>query len=138
MYDTILVGTDGSDDAGDAVSRAIEAADSLDADLHAITVVNTKRYGEPALSSKEAVLNELESRGNDQLNDVVEQAAEVGLDVETDCQHGDPCSNLLDYADEIDADLIVLGSKGRTHAASKIGSTANRVIRESDREVLLV
>lgn len=138
MYETILVGTDGSDDANYAVTRAIETAVSHDADLHAVTVVNTRRYGEPALSSKEAILNELESRGNDQLQRVREQAEAEDIDIKTMCTHGDPCDRLLEYAEEVDADLVVLGSKGRTHTSSKIGSTANRVIRESDREVLLV
>jgi nucleotide-binding universal stress UspA family protein len=137
MYDTILVGTDGSEQANTAVERAIDTAEAHGAELHAITVVNTSRYGEPALSSTELVLTELEDRGNEQLETVKELAQGRDIEVTTDCFHGEPSAELLRYADEIDADLIVLGSQGRTHPGSTIGSTADRVIRSTEREIIL-
>ena len=138
MYDTILVGTDGSEYANHAVERAIDTAKAHDAALHVMTVVNSKRYGEPALSSKEIILNELEERGNRQLAQVEEMVEGEGIDLTTAVPHGDPTDELLAYAADVGADLIVLGTKGRTHTSSKIGSTANRVVRSTDREVLLV
>lgn len=138
MYDVIVVGTDGSDRATEAVDRAVGLADLTGAALHGITVVNTARYGEPALSSNELVLTELEDRGNEQLEDIRERASDRGIDVVTDCFHGEPSREIIAYAQEHDADLIVLGSHGRTHPDATIGSTADRVLHGTDCEVLVV
>jgi len=63
MYDTILVPTDGSDPANRAVEHALALADRYDARVHALYCVETHRYGEPALSSTEIVLDQLEDQG---------------------------------------------------------------------------
>lgn len=138
MYDKILVGTDGSESANRAVELALDTVEKHEAELHAITVVNTRRYGEPTLSSTELVLNELEDRGHKQLQRIKEQGEERGIDIITDYYHGDPSDEIMNYADEIDADIIILGYQGRTHPRSKIGSTAERVVRGTDRPVQLV
>jgi nucleotide-binding universal stress UspA family protein len=110
----------------------------MDGKLYVTTIVNTQRYAEPARSSTELVLNELEDRALAQLREIRDRAEEKGVDIETECFHGDPSEEILAYADEIDADLIVLGYQGRTHPRSKIGSTADQVARNADRSVLLV
>jgi len=63
MYDTVLVGTDGSASANRAVTHALDEAEQHDAALHAIFVVDTGRYAEPALSSSELVTDEIEDWG---------------------------------------------------------------------------
>ncbi|MUV88967.1 universal stress protein [Halapricum sp. CBA1109] len=138
MYDAIAVGTDGSENAQEAVERAVNLAREHDAELHVITVVNTARYGEPALSSHELVLNELEDRANRQLDAISEYGTEAGVRVVTRCFHGDPSEEIVEYARENDVDLIVLGARGRTHPRSTIGSTASRVLQDIDHEVLVV
>lgn len=138
MYETILVGTDGSEFADAAVEQGMGFAERFDADLHAITVVNTRRYGEPALGSTELVLNELEQRASEQLASIEEQAGEREIPVVTEFFHGTPSEEILRYAEDVDADVILLGSRGRTHVGSQVGSTARRVTDETDRPVLLV
>ena len=138
MYQAIVAGTDGSEKAQEAVERALDIAEDYDAALHVITIVNTRRYGEPALSSTEMILNELEDRGNKQLKEVSEQGSERGIQTVTKCFHGHPSEEIINYADEHNAGLIVLGSHGHTHPRSVIGSTAERVLHDTDREVLIV
>jgi nucleotide-binding universal stress UspA family protein len=138
MYDVIVVGTDGSEKANEAVERALGLAEANDAELHAITVVNTSRYGEPVLSSTEMVLTELEDRGTEQLAEISAMAADRGLEVVTKCFHGNPSEEVLEYAEANDADLIVLGSHGHTHPTATIGSTADRVLNGTSRQVLIV
>jgi nucleotide-binding universal stress UspA family protein len=133
-----MIGTDGSEKAQEAVERAIDIAETYDAAPHATTVVNTARYGEPALSSTELVLDELEDRGHRQLKEIREIGADRGVQVVTKCFHGTPSEEIIRYAQEHDADLIVLGSHGHTHPRSTIGSTANHVLRNASREVLIV
>lgn len=138
MYDTILVGTDGSDSANRAVEKAILMAEDYGGTLHAISVVNTRRYGEPALSSTELVLTELEERSESQLEEVRDRAQQRDIDVTTHCCHGGPGEAILEYARSIDTDLIVLGYQGQSHPESHMGSTAERVVHNTSRSVLLV
>ncbi|MFB1064651.1 universal stress protein [Natrinema sp. H-ect4] len=137
MYDTILVPTDGSDPANRAVEHAMELADRYEADIHALYCVETHRYGEPALSSTEIVLERLEEEGAAMLAELADRADNVGIDWTSTVCHGLPWEEIHEKADEVDADLIVLGYQGQSHQrSSKIGSVAERVVRHADRPVL--
>jgi len=137
MYDTILVPTDGSDPANRAVEHAMEIAEQFDATVHAMYVVDTDRYGEPALSSAEIVLQELQEDGRGLVADVVEQGDSHGVTVETRVCHGTPHEEIVTYADEIDADLVILGYQGHSHhLRGHMGSVADRVAHAAGRPVL--
>lgn len=137
MYETILVPTDGSDPANRAVEHALELAEVFGANLHAMYVVDTTRYGEPALSSAEVVLHELEEEGNQLVTQVADRADNVGIHTETMVCHGRPDEEIVDYADEIDADLVVMGFQGHTHdMEGHMGSVADRVTQRAGRPVL--
>ena len=139
MYDTILVPIDGSDGSNRAIQHALELGERYDAALHAIYVVDTRLYGEPGLSSTELVTDEIEDRGQVLLADFAERADNLGRQVETRCCHGDPHQEIVDYADQVDADVIVLGFQGHTHERQgNIGSVAERVIRTGQRPVFTV
>ena len=137
MYETILVPTDGSGPANRAVEHAIELADHYDAELHAMYVVDTARYGDPALSSAELVLTDLEEEGNEMLEEVVERGQKEGIGVTTVVCHGHPHDEIVAYADDVDADVIVLGYQGESHSETNImGSVTQRVLQSTDRAVL--
>jgi len=139
MYDTILVPIDGSDGSNRAIEHALELGERYDASLHAIYVVDTRLYGEPGLSSTELVTDEIEDRGQDFLAEFAERADNQNVPVETRCCHGVPNREIVAYADEIDADVIVLGFQGHTHKREgNIGSVAERVIRAGERPVFTV
>lgn len=139
MYETILVGTDGSAPANRAVVQALEQAQHSGATLHAIFVVDTGLFGEPALSSTELVTDELEDRAQEQLEEVVDRGDNLDVEVITRCCHGSPHEEILEYADGIDADLIVLGYQGQSHdKTDHIGSVTERVVRNAERSVLVV
>lgn len=137
MYETILVPIDGSEQANRAVEHTLELADQYGATIHVLNVVDTARYGEPTLSSAEIVLNELEERGHDLLEEVADRADDRELTVETKLCHGRPYQEITDYAEETGADLIILGYQGQSHRMDgHIGSVAERVIRTAGRPVL--
>lgn len=137
MYDTILLPTDGSENSELAEEKALALAEQFDADLHALHVIDTRHHSEPALSAMELVTDEAEDAAMKLLRDVTEAGTERGLDVATRCCHGVPHEEILAYADDIDADLLVMGYRGHTHA-EKIGSVVDRVLHGTDREVLAV
>ena len=139
MYDTILVATDGSGPANRAVTHALEQAEEHGADLHAVFVVDTDRYSEPALSSAELMTMEVEEWGNNQLEDVEERAHQLDIDVTTRCCHGKPYREIINYADQVDADFIVLGYQGHSHTdTDQIGSVTDRVVQAAGRPVFVV
>jgi nucleotide-binding universal stress UspA family protein len=139
MYDSILVGTDGSGAANRAVVHALDQAELTGATLHAIFVVDTSRYSEPALSSMELVTDSVEDWGHEQLTEVVERAEDLDVDVVTRSCHGKPNQEIISYADEIDADLVVLGYQGQSHTDPEhIGSITNRVIQNIGRPVMII
>lgn len=138
MYDSILVATDGSDDATRAVTHALEQAERQDATLHAIFVVNTGRYAEPALSSGELATNDVEEWGQRELDEIADRADSLGVDVRTRCGHGKPYVEIVEHADAIDADLVVLGYQGHTHSEpGQLGSVTDRVVQNAGRPVLV-
>ena len=137
MYQKILLPTDGSEQSKLAEQKALRLAEQFGAELHALHVIDTRHMSEPALSAMELVTDEAEDRAMDLLKDIVEAGEESDLDVTSRCCHGVPHEEILTYADEIDADLIVMGYRGHTHD-QKMGSVVNRVLNDTDRQVLTV
>ena len=137
MYDRILLPTDGSEQSDEAEQQALALAEQFGAELHALHVIDTRHLSEPALSSMELITDEAEDRAMALLKDVVQAGEDRGLDVTSRCCHGVPHDEILDYAEEIDADLIVMGYRGHSHA-ERIGSVVDRVLQSTERQVLAV
>jgi nucleotide-binding universal stress UspA family protein len=73
------------------------------------------------------------------LREAAELAAEKGIEVRTELLRGDPADQIVAYADLMDADLIVVGSRGHGAITSAlIGSVSRALLRESRRPVLIV
>ena len=136
MVETILIPTDGSEHAQRAAAYAIALAEREGATLHALYVVNTDDLGEPALSSAEIVVVEEEDRGQKVLEAVAKAAENRGVPVETCCEHGKPARAIKEHADEMAADLIVLGKRGETHERRE-GTVTRKLRREDDRVIVV-
>jgi nucleotide-binding universal stress UspA family protein len=137
LYDSILLPTDGSDGANRAAEHALNLAERYDADLHAVFIVDSHRYGEPALSTTELVIEQIAEEGEQYLDELVDRADNRGIEVTTHSRRGHPHQEILDVAAAVDADLVVMGYQGQTHH-EHIGSTTDRVVRACTRPVLVV
>jgi nucleotide-binding universal stress UspA family protein len=134
--DTILLATDGSEYARIAADRAIEIAAENDARLHVVCVVDRGKFSEPALSSAELETIYAEDHAAMCVADVAEMAAEYDVSVQGDTRHGIPHEIILAIAEDVDADLIVVGGHGdHTKHFSGVGEKTRQ---RSDREVLVV
>ena len=138
MYDSILVPTDASEGSELASEAAIELATRFDATLHALYVVETGdvSYDAPAAD----IYDEVQARGLQALDDVAKRAEAAGVGtVETVLGEGHPHRAILDYVDEYDVDLVVVGTHGRTGPERYLlGSVTEKVVRLSDVPVLTV
>ncbi|WP_132058695.1 universal stress protein [Halorussus amylolyticus] len=138
MYERILVPTDGSEGAGAAVERAIDLAKTYDAELHALNVVNVATLSVEVNTAR--IIESLEEQGADATEAVVERAETAGVgDVQTAVVHGIPHGAILEYVEDHDIDLVVMGTHGRSGLDRYLlGSVTEKVVRKSDVPVLTV
>ncbi|SMO42617.1 universal stress protein [Halorubrum cibi] len=141
MFDTIVVATDGSDSVGRAVDVAVDVAARFDATVHALYVLDTGEVESSPDEVREDLRNALDDHGERALANVVESGTERDADLEvvTGVREGRPAREIVSYADEIDADLVVTGTRGR-HGENRflIGSVAENVVRTCRVPVLTV
>jgi nucleotide-binding universal stress UspA family protein len=137
MYDSVLVPTDGSNDAGEALDHAVSLADTYDATLHALYVVESTRSNE---TPGDDPLGRVADAGGDAVEAVAERAREAGVpDVETAVERGVPADVILEYVDREGVDIAVMATAGRTGESREIlGSVSESVVRESPIPVVLV
>lgn len=137
MYHQILVPTDGSERSDQAVDHAIELATAVDADLHTLYVVETDLVADTGLG---AVTDALEAVGDDAVAEVVEKAKAAGIPtVSGSVTRGTPHRAILDYVNEHDIDLLVMGTHGRTGVSRYLlGSVTEKVVRVAPIPVLTV
>jgi nucleotide-binding universal stress UspA family protein len=140
MYENVLVATDGSEHAERGVEYALELARRYGAMVHVVYVVDERRHGgTPAISSYEAAIGQIEEEGEEIAEDVVEEANEMDLPVTVSILRGVPEDEIIEYVEREGIDVVVMGRRGETGLERPhIGSTADRVIRESPVPVLPV
>lgn len=138
MYDTILVPTDGSIEAEKGVTNAVELAAALGADLHALYVV--EEGGNPWMSeSMDDQLDRAKGYGEGILSEVGEQAEAAGVPFTSDVRVGPAVhEKIIEYVEEADVDLIVMGSGYHGQIGGLLGSTADKVLRSAEVPVLAV
>ena len=139
LYRSIVVGTDGSDSAEQAVRHAAEVAKQNDALLHVVAAYHDQHQRERLASSARTVEINMREVAEQLVQRTAEPLARDGLRVETDAREGDPAEVLLDVAEENGADLIVVGNKGMTGARRFVlGSVPNKVSHHATASVLIV
>ncbi|MFW6018737.1 MAG: universal stress protein [Halapricum sp.] len=134
--ETVLLPVDVSEHARRAAAHAIALTQREDATLHVLFVVDTREMGEPALSSMEIVIEERKERGRKILSAIADTAEKHGVPVETICCHGDPTEEIRKVADEVGANLIIVGKQGETHKYRE-GEVTRKLRREDDRVVVV-
>jgi nucleotide-binding universal stress UspA family protein len=132
MYDTILVPTDGSESANVAGRHATGIAAAVDADVHALSVIDPKECASAVGDVSE--LNERQRQAYEQR--ATEAAAAVtasagpGVAVEEHVLCGTPSQAIEEFVTRNDADLVAMGTHGRTGLKRQlVGSVAERTIR---------
>ena len=139
----LLVATDGSEAAVAALAEGIALAAGLRAGLAVITVWQALQgdYGlaYPPAAMLDDLLQAERRHAEAALLDAAERAQAAGVPVRTRLATGNPVERICDYAREIDARLIAVGTRGHGTVASLIpGSVSSGVIRNASRPVLVV
>src|SRR3954462_9667264 len=144
MFNAIVVGTDGSDTATEAVRQAISLAKALGATLQIVSAyepVSDTRLREEAQQAPQDLQWMVNPREDVEatLKDAAGKAGEEGVTTETFARQGDPADAILDVAEENNSDLIVVGNKGMTGATRfLLGSVPNKVSHHAPCSVLII
>ena len=141
MIETIVVGTDGSPTAGVAVRDAIALARQLGARLHVVSAYRPLagvRAGGPD-PDRAAHAAGPTLRVDAVLEDAAGAAHASGVDAECYARRGDPADVILDVAEEANASLIVVGSRGM-HGTKRflLGSVPDKISHHAPCSVLIV
>jgi nucleotide-binding universal stress UspA family protein len=140
MYETVLFPTDGSEAATEAASHAIDLADKHDANMHILYVVDHERVSQmaPKLGS-DHIKGTLQEEGERITDEVADTANAEGIDTVVSIREGAPGETITNYATDVDADTIVMGTNGRTGMDRLLmGSVAERVIQSTELPVMTV
>jgi nucleotide-binding universal stress UspA family protein len=144
MFGSIVVGTDGSSTAAEAVRQATELASSLGAKVYLVSAYEPVPEGR-LRDERQQVPEDLQWMVNprEDVEDTLKAGAtsleDQGVDVETLAREGDPADAILDVAEEKNADLIVVGNKGMTGAKRfLLGSVPNKVSHHAPCSVMII
>lgn len=137
MFEKILVGADDSGTARRAVEAAAEIAVMSKGELHIASAHAPKTFKADATGERFETLN---TEGDvDSLLQVLSFIAKkYGIEPILHPAHGDPADALVSAADEIGADLIVVGNRGMKGARRLLGSVPNSVAHSANCSVLIV
>lgn len=144
LFSRIVVGTDGSDSAREAVRQAAALAQMTGASLDVVSAyepVPSSRVQAEQSGAPEDVQHEFGPR--EDVNFALDGAAGIARDFDVEvkphARDGDPADAILQVAEEIDADLIVVGNKGMTGARRfLLGSVPNKVSHHAPCSVIIV
>jgi nucleotide-binding universal stress UspA family protein len=137
MYRRILVAYDGSEAARKAFDTACSLAAGDDAELFVLSVARPPEIGDDVES--EAVIENSRRFHHGLLVELKTVAAAKGLRAHFEVAVGHPAEQIIFDADRHDADLIVVGDRGRSKIARLLlGSVSKHVAEHAGRPVLVV
>ena len=144
MFERIVVGTDGSETATEAVKTAVELAKLSNAKLEIVSAYEP--VPQSRLRQEESgISGDLSHTVNPRedvelvLDNAAAEAKKQDVEVITHPREGDPADAILDVAEEHGADLVLVGNKGMTGARRfLLGSVPNKISHHAPCDVWIV
>jgi nucleotide-binding universal stress UspA family protein len=139
VFSIIVVGTDGSETASEAVALAVQLAKENQATLHLVVGVHTPAAiavpaGGASISDPSGG-SQLRNAAHRMLENVAGGVEDLEVEIHTDV--GNPADVIVRVADKVGADLIVVGSKGMRGTRRILGSVPNSVAHKAGCHVLI-
>lgn len=137
LYESVLLPTDGSEEAELAIEWGITLAEVFDATVHTVYSFDTSRFG--GAEGMGEIHDALEQTGREALETVRKRARAADISVAGTIASGPAARTILSYSEEHDVDLIVTGTHGRSGLQRYlIGSVTEAVVRNADVPVCCV
>jgi len=136
LIKTVLALTDGSQNSRNSLRYAVEICHKFDAALHILSVIedmpsyiNLEVGAEFMANIQETIKNEVVTCSG--------YCETSGIKCTGELRHGIPYEEIVAYAEEIDADLIVMSTHGHTGLSHiLLGSVAEKIVRHAPCPVL--
>ena len=140
MFESVLVATDGSETAAEAVRVATEMAQTFGATLHLATVYRSgggsTRVPDMTMAPPEGL--DRGSVASSLIDSIASEARTKGVNVETHVVTGNVADAVVTLAEEHDIGLIVVGNKGMKGIKRVLGSVPNDIAHSAPCAVLIV
>jgi nucleotide-binding universal stress UspA family protein len=136
MLQKVLLATDGSKDAALAARAAVDVCEGTGAELHVVHVW----FNVPTARLRPFMRTELKKLGNELLEEGVKRVEESGGRLtDAHLMEGKAADEILELAEQIGADLVVIGSRGLGPVGRiALGSVSEAVIHHSRSPVLVL
>ena len=135
----IVVGVDGSEESWSALDEALSQAGTRGSSITAVHVEHLSAWTTLGLGATLGDVYEADERIRAELVDEAHRRSQsTGVTIDVVTRKGRPAQELISVAEEVDADLIVVGHRGHGGAASWIGSVTNEVVHSARCSVLVV
>lgn len=153
MFKRLVLAVDNLDEMEEPVRVALDLVEKYDAEclpIHVIDLPQNPSFPEyyereTGKVDWEDVLDEIEMRGGEIVEDICDRIEEMaekeGMEVDCKCRIGvgDPSDTIVQFSEDIDADLVVMGVHGRKGLDRILhGSVSETVVRDSDVPVMTV
>lgn len=154
MFKRIVLAIDDVNEMKDAIRTTLDMVDKYDAECLPIHVVNLPQNPsfpeyyerETGKVSWEDVMDELENRGGDVIDDIcdgmesiAEEEGREGFACNCRVGVGAPADTIIKFSEDADADLIVMGVHGRKGLDRILhGSVSEKVVRDSSVPVMTI
>lgn len=137
MIRKILAAYDGSESADKAYAYALDMAKKYEAELLVLSVARPPEPPEDV--ETEAMLESAEEHYEEQFASMKRRAAAEGIRAKFKVAVGHPAEQIIYYADDGDADLIVMGHRGKGFFERLLlGSISKQVVHYANCAVLIV
>lgn len=137
MYHEILVPTDGSEPTATVLEHTGTVAQSHDARVHILYVVDDRAFLTLGDEMKDDVIENLRQEGEAAVEAASKQLEAGDLEVTTAITRGDPADEIISYVEDEGIDLVTMGTRG-DDTANLLGSTAQTIVANAPAPVLTV
>jgi nucleotide-binding universal stress UspA family protein len=135
----IVVGTDGSQGAEAAIQKVLELAKGSGATVHLVCAYPGRSALERLGMTAKTDPVDLRGIAHDVVARDVHRFDGTDLQVEEHVAEGDPAHTILDVADQVKADMIVVGAGGSSgHRRFMLGSVAGKLAHNAHTSLLIV
>jgi nucleotide-binding universal stress UspA family protein len=143
VFKRIVVGTDGSETAQEAVRQAADLAKSTGAALDIVSAYGGETAAGGTRGEKLDRPADVPESAREQVNFALDTATGIakrdGVEVQAHAEEGDPADAIINVAERLSADVIVVGNKGMTGARRfLLGSVPNKVSHHAPCSVFII
>jgi nucleotide-binding universal stress UspA family protein len=132
----ILIPYDMSGASRKAMSFALELAKGSKSELVVLFV--RSKYDDNFIKEAEVTEDEAKNKVKEMIKNAIKTVVRSGIKVEGVILKGDVAEKIIEYSDDNNIDLIIMGAKGITNSEKyKLGSVAEKVARYSSKSVLI-